>query len=281
MQKKWCVAFFVWLVFSTVVFPQQESDSLCAKPVNRAVLLGMGRSALADSYLSPLEYDGLALSLLYDQLNGSRFFNEKLLLQHRFQVEIASTRNPAETSSEYLGIISYGLTGLYPIARTPKLRVFGGTGWDVGIGGIYNLRNSNNPGSLKLSTNLNLSALAIYNCKNFTFRWQMGTPFLGLYFSPDYGQSYYEIFSLGNDDGTVVLGSFHNQIGLRNYFTVDYPVGNFTIRAGYLGNYYRTEINNLTTKIISHQLMLGFATELLNFGGKKIKEHSWLKSVYY
>ncbi|MDR1743127.1 MAG: DUF3316 domain-containing protein [Dysgonamonadaceae bacterium] len=281
MQKKWRAAFFVWFLFSTVVFSQQEPDSLCVKPVNRAILLGIGHASLTDTYLSPLEYNGMVWSLLYDQLNGSRFFNGKLLSQHRFQVDIASTRNPAETSSEYSGMISYGITGFYPITQTSKLKVFGGPGWDIGIGGIYNIRNSNNPGSLKLSTNLNLSALALYNWKKFTFRWQLETPFAGLFFSPDYGQSYYEIFSLGNDDGTVVWGSFHNQLGLRNYFTVDYPVGDFTIRTGYLGNYYRTNVNNLTSKTVSHQLMLGFAMESLNFGGKKIKEHSWLKSVYY
>ena len=281
MQKKWSAAFLIGLIFSTTVFSQSEPDSLCVKPVNRAVLAGIGNASLVDTYLSPLQYGGITLSLLYDQLNGSRFFNQKLLFQHRFQVEISSTRNPAETSSEYFGMISYGITGFYPIAKTSKLKFFAGAGWDMGIGGIYNVRNSNNPGSLKVSTSLNLSAMAIYNWKKFTFRWQAATPFAGMYFSPGYGQSYYEIFSLGNDDGTVILGSFHNQLGLRNYFTVDYPVGNFTIRTGYLGNYYRTDVNNLITKIISHQFMAGLAMESLNFGGKKIKEHRWLKSVYY
>lgn len=280
MQRKGKTVLFVWFVFIHAAFAQ-GIDSLSVKPVNRAVMFGVGRASLLDTYLSPLQYNGVSVSLLYDQLNGSRFFGNKLLIQHRFQVEIASARNPAETSSEYSGTVSYGINGFYPMVKTSKFKVFGGGGWDMGIGGVYNVRNSNNPGSLKVATNLNLSALAFYHWKKMTFRWQVDTPFAGVYFSPGYGQSYYEIFSLGNDAGTVILGSFHNQIGLRNYFTVDFSVGNFTVRTGYLGNYYRTDVNNLTTKITSHQFVLGFATESLNFGGKKIRENKWLKSVYY
>jgi len=157
----------------------------------------------------------------------------------------------------------------------------GGGGWEASLGGIYNERNSNNPGSLKVSTNLNLSAMALYNWRWLTFRWQLSTPFAGMFFSPEYGHSYYEIFTLGNDKGTVHFGSFHNQLSLRNYFTVDVPLRNITLRAGYLGNYYKTDVNELVTKIVSHQFMLGLAFESLNFGGKKARRNSLLKSSYY
>lgn len=269
------------LIFSANVFSQTELDSIRIKPINRAVLIGIGKSTLVDTYLSPLEYSGTAFSLIYEQLGGSRFFKEKLLIQQRFQVEIATTDNPAETASEYYANIAYAISGFYPIVKISQLKLYGGGGWDFNLGGIYNMRNSNNPGSLKIGTNLHLSAMAIYNWHKFTFRWQANSPFLGVYFSPGYGQSYYEIFSLGNDDGTIITGTFGNQLALRNYFTIDYPIGNYTVRAGYLGNHYRTDINNIITKINSHQFMIGLAMESLNFGGKKIKQNKWIESVYY
>ena len=76
-----------------------------------------------------------------------------------------------------------------------------------------------------------------------------------LFFSPGYGQSYYEIFVLGNDSEQFILP--HPPIKrLRNYITADYPIGKVTLRAGYLRNYYRTKANNLITSISSHQFVM-------------------------
>ena len=133
---------------------------------------------------------------------------------------------------------------------------------------------------MKLSTNFSLSAMAIYNWKIFTFRWQLTTPFAGMLFSPEYGHSYYEIFTLGNNKGTLHFASFHNLQALRNYFSIDVPVHNITFRAAYLGDYYDTHVSELVTRIVSHQFMIGFAVESLNFGGKKVDNLSF-PSVYY
>lgn len=281
MIKKLSSIFFLLTIGWGNIFSQQIFDSFSLKPVNRSTLLGVGKVFLTDTYLSPLEYDGLSWSLLHDQLKGTSFFNEKLLLQQQFQIQIAITENPAKTASSYYGNLYYGINGFYPLLHTGSLRWYGGAGWNAELGGIYNDRNTNNPGSLKVSTNLNLATMALFNWRIFTFRWQLSTPFAGLFFSPEYGQSYYEVFSLGNDDGTVNFGSFHNQRAVRNYFTVDFPLGNFTIRTGYLGNYYYTDVSHIVTKILSHQFMIGLAIESLNFGGKRLKQNRWLRSVYY
>lgn len=281
MKRNLPILFFLYVFFTNTLFSQENKDSVWLKPVNSATLVGVGKSFLTDTYLSPLKYSGVTMSLMTDRLSGTRYFNENLLLQRQFHMQVAITKNPSASASEYYGNISYTMNGFYSFVEIPQFRFFAGGGWDAQLGGIYNVRNSNNPGSLKAAVNLNLATMAIYNWQKFTFRWQLSSPFLGMYFSPEYGHSYYEIFTLGNGKGTVHLGSFHNQLALKNYFTVDYPVKNITLRAGYLGNYYRTDVNELTTKIVSHQFMLGFVVESLNFGGKKIRENSWLKSVYY
>ena len=299
MIKKLSFTFFLLTVVSAGVFSQIVPDSvsletpdlvsqeipdsvlLKLRPVNRGTLLGVGKGFLTDTYLSPLKYDGISFTLLHDRLKGTSLFNEKLLLQYQFQIQLAGTDNPPKTGSSYYGNLYFGIYGFYPLLQIDRLRLYGGAGWNAELGGIYNERNSNNPGSLKVSSNLNLGTMAIYDWRAFTFRWQISTPFLGLFFSPEFGQSYYEIYTLGNDDGTVIFGSFHNQLAVRNYFTVDFPVGNVTIRTGYLGNYYHTDVNHIVTKILSHHFMIGVAVESLNFGGKRLKQNRWLHSVYY
>jgi hypothetical protein len=157
----------------------------------------------------------------------------------------------------------------------------GGGGAALSLGGIYNVRNSNNPGSLKTAVNLQLSAMALYRWNDLTFRWQLSSPFAGMFFSPEYGHSYYEIFTLGNNRGTVHFGSFHNQLALRNYFTIDIPIRNITLRTGYLGDFYRTDVNQLVTRIITHQFVIGMAFESLHFGGKMVRNNPSILSSYY
>jgi hypothetical protein len=132
---------------------------------------------------------------------------------------------------------------------------------------------------------LNLSALGIYGLriKNYplTFRYQVEIPLAGVFFSPHYGQSYYEIFDLGNYSGVVQFNSFHNKLAVKNYFTVDFPVGNLTIRTGYLHSYYRTDVNNIQTHIRSHSFMIGMVKEFISFGGKRLKNKQKYRSAYY
>lgn len=258
------------------------ADTLTVRSVNRATLIGIGKVYITDTYLSPLQYEGTTFSLLHDRVRRTNQFSGKLLLQNQFQLQIGITDNPTKTASSYYGNLYYGLNGFYPLLKYSNFRLLGGGGINAELGGIYNERNSNNPGSLKTSVNLNAGTLALYNWKSLTFRWQLSTPFAGMFFSPGFGHSYYEIFSLGNNKGVVHFSSFHNQLALRNYFTIDFPIGNITVRGGYLGNYYRTEVNEIITDINSHQFMIGIAAESLSFGGANLKRNnSWLKSVYY
>lgn len=282
MKRKAVILLGLWMAITlAVVSQEQHSSQLQHRTVNQSTLVGVGKSFLNDSYLSPLRYNGTGISLLHERLKGTSLLGGKMLLQQQFLIQTALTKNPSASASEYYGDLSYQLTGYYPLLLNSNLRIYGGGGWEVSLGGIYNQRNTNNPGSLKVATNLHLAAMALYNWKIFTFRWQLSTPFAGMFFSPEYGHSYYEIFTLGNNKGTVHFGSFHNQQALRSNFSVDIPIQKVTLRAAYMANYYRTEVNHLVTRIASNQFMIGLALETLNFGGKNTRQHPSLQSVYY
>ena len=284
MRKVW-VLVFLGICSLNLIFSQESTTSEDEISVNQSTLIGVGRSYLYDSYLSPLTYEGTAISLIHDRLKGSSSFDGKLMLQNQFRLQTGVTKNPTSSASEYWGSLYYNLNGYLPILNyninSSKLRIYGGGGPELSLGGIYNVRNSNNPGSLKSYANLNVSAMAIYNWKSLTFRWQVSSPFVGIFFSPEYGHSYYEIFTLGNNKGTIHLGSYHNQLSLRNYFTVDIPVNNLTIRTGYMWDYYSSDVNKLVTKISSHQFLIGLAFESLNFGYKRARNNRLFESVYY
>jgi hypothetical protein len=139
--------------------------------------------------------------------------------------------------------------------------------------------------TLHADVDLNISALAIYEFRikrhPLTLRYQVETPFVGVMFSPNYDQSYYEIFSLGNTSDVITLASFHNKRALRNYLTLDFPVGGWTIRAGYFGNLYFTHIKELERSIVINSFMLGFVKESVAFGGREMRKRNLFRSAYY
>ncbi|HHW80384.1 MAG TPA: DUF3316 domain-containing protein [Bacteroidales bacterium] len=280
MMRRCFVAILLVLCVANAALGQSEQKLAAKKAVNQGTLFGVGSMILTDTYLSPLEYNGLSLSLFYERLNATSLFNNKMLLQQQVLLQGASTDNPISNAKTYYGNIDYHLHGFYPILNANSFRLLGGAGTELSIGGVYNIRNSNNPAQLKTSINLNASLMAFYKWKQLTLRWQITTPLMGAFFSPGYGQSYYEIFVLGNDSGTIHFATPSNQRGLRNYITADYPIRKVTLRAGYLRNYYRTKANNLITSISSHQFVIGLAFESLSFGRRDLLNNDWLKSVY-
>ena len=279
-MKRVSIVISLWLILFSSLYSQTFKPFSDLKSINQSTLFGIGKVALHDSYLSPLNYEGVAISLLHERMKGSQYFNGDLVFQNQFRIQTGITENPTSTASEYWGSLYYNLNGFYPLITQNDFRLFGGAGLEATLGGIYNVRNSNNPGSLKTSANLTLSAMALYNWRFLTLRWQITSPCAGMFFSPGYGHSYYEIFTLGNNKGTLHFGSFNNQLAMRNYFTVDIPVSSITLRAGYMWDYYHTNVNQLKTRINSHQFLIGLAFESLNFGGKKTL-NPILNSVYY
>ena len=100
-----------------------------------------------------------------------------------------------------------------------------------------------------------------FKIKNYQFvaRYQANVPVAGVMFSPNYGQSYYEIFTLGNSEGVIKFTSLNNQPSIRQLFSLDFPVGCTKIRLNYLWDIQQSKVNKLKTHTYSHIFMLFIA----------------------
>lgn len=277
-----CLLLLFW---SIPAFPQEEEPT---EPVNAATLIGFGGYNLMDTYLTPgsrIPYTGWGLRVMNERTKMTRLADHRISRQQIFNADIASIRNGAGTTQAFSGFLDYTLGYHYHFHPIPALKLLAGASVHAMGGFIYCTHVSNNPASAKADLDLNLSAQAVYNfqIRNYplTLRYQVEIPFIGILFSPHYGQSYYEIFDRGNKPGIVPFTSFHNKLAMKNYLTVDFPVGKFTFRAGYLNSLYYLDVNQIQSHIISHSFVIGFVREFIAFGGRKMQQTSKHNSVYY
>ena len=234
---------------------------------NNTISASIGSANIYDTYLSPLEYKGFSIHLMYEQMRRTTWFDYKFYKQQIFELDLSKGDNPAKNVSEYWALLSYRIGGHYMVYNTDNFRLGLGGLWDINGGVLYNERNGNNPASARAYSNVNLSVTASYKLKWGAVRWQIDSPFMGILFSPKYGQSYYEI-SLGNSVGLVNFASYHNQRALRNYISMDIPINKYTIRVGYMGSWYQTKVNEIQTHQYTNSFVIGLPIE----GVKKPKE---------
>lgn len=242
------------------------------KYIVRSVMVGAGKTNVYDTYLSPLEYRGPELRLMHESMRMTRLMGGRVSAQRIVQVNASSTDNISKSGKSYSGMFNWTYALHYQYNVDDRLKILFGPMLDLNGGFIYNTRNSNNPAQAKVYGSIDASAMAIYKLRigryPMTLRYQANIPFMGLMFSPEYGQSYYEIFSLKHSGNNVLFTSFHNAPTVRQMLTLDFPIGKTIMRAGYLCDIQQAKVNNLKSHFYSHNFMIGFVRNFQMIRGK-------------
>ncbi|WP_087251670.1 DUF3316 domain-containing protein [Bacteroides sp. An19] len=265
---------FILIVLTCLPTRIQAQDSLQAtRHVMRSVMIGAGHNNTFETYLSPLEYEGPEVRFAYETMRMTRLMDGNVSAQNLFQLHASYTENISQTNHTYGGLVNWSYALHYQFRPAKGLKILFGPMLDLNAGVVYNRRNSNNPAQAKAYGGLGASGMLMYRfrIKNYplTVRWQANLPLLGVMFSPEFGESYYEIFSLGNGGRNVVFTSLHNNPSLRQLLTLDFPVGNTVMRVGYVCDLQQAKVNNLKSHTYSHDFMIGVVRNLYLFHGKK------------
>ena len=259
--SKLILAIGCWLLaVSNHAYSQQLStDDL--KHITRSTMVGIGGTNVLDTYLSNEHFKGTGftfLSTIERQRPQKRWAT---LMEH--EANLSFTKDRADKQNELEGAYNFYWGKLYGWELLEgNLKLQAGGVINASLGFIYNTSNGNNPAQARAHLNLMPTGVASYRFNLWKMQWllryELNLPLAGIQFSPNYGQSYYEIFNRGNYDHNIVPTTFVSAPEWRQLITLDAQLSRrITLRIGYLGNIQQSKVNNLRQHIWTHRFVLG------------------------
>lgn len=231
-----------------------------------------GSAHIAETYLSPLRYSGWTFALGYERMQAMRFNPERWVMQLNGRLVLDRTFNPAHNSSIWNVEVQAGWAMMRRFRLSPALSLYAGGRTDLDLGIFYSDRNTNNPAAAKAAWTVGVQTAAVYSTSlrklPVFFRYQIDMPLTGVFFSPEYGELYYEIY-LGNHSGLVRAAWPGNYFRLGNYLTADLRFGGTTLRLGYRCNVLSAKASDIVTRHISHTAVVGVTTEWVSLSTRR------------
>ena len=242
------------------------------RPVLTVYTAEFGASKIADTYLSPLKYDGLYAALHFERMQAMRFNPDRWVMQLEFDAEVDQALSPSRNAVMWYGGVdaSWGMMHRWQVAKGVTLAAGGSTTLDLGC--RYSMRNGNNPASARAAWTVNATGYAAWNFNigslPVTLCYQPTLPVIGAFFAPEYGQLYYEMY-LGNWDGLAHAAHWGNYFEMENVITADLRFSATSLRIGYRNSILSTHINNITTRMATHGIVLGLTHEWVSLSSRK------------
>ena len=255
----------IWaVILFTICCSLSISPAGAQTDVTNSYQIGGGITNILDTYLSQEKFKGPALTFLTTHETRKPQQLWSTIIQH--ELNFTSAEDRSETVSELQGDYTFFM-GRYRQWQFSRLSLQAGALGALNLGFIYNTSNSNNPAQGRLSLNVMPSGIATYHFPLFKRKWsvryELDLPLIGIMFSPNYGQSYYEIFSRGNYDHNVVPTTFVSAPNIRQQLAITCAVAPaLTLSLGYLGDYQQANVNNLKSHIYHHRVMIGIVRNL-------------------
>ena len=265
------------LLLSLHAWSQENSqfftfNSQLNKEVLHSTLFGVGWSNVLDTYLSPYNYKGTDIRIQRETMRMTTLWNGHVSNQSFIDFNAAINKNRVRNTDEYAGGIRYSQGWFYnfgggntvnPVERsTSRWNFAAGLMASGYLGAIYIDRSGNNPAQAKAELIVDVSGLATYDMviarHHYLWSYPVSLPFIGIAFSPHYGESYYEIYTMGNNGHNVVFAYPGNMPSMRHRLTLNIPIRRYTLRLGYVAQIQQSTFNHLKYHSYTHDFVIGF-----------------------
>ncbi len=282
MRKIYRILMICVSTITSMVTMAQDSIPVM-RPVTSSYMLEYGTSHIADTYLTPLHYRGQHTAFTYERDQAMRFNPQRWTMQLKIGLTYDHTENPAKNATMVNGDLhaSWAMMHRWTPGGGVTLGLGGGTSLNAGV--LYLTRNGNNPASAKVGWTIDATGYASWSGRlvrlPLTVRYQPSLPLAGAFFSPDYGQLYYQI-ALGERRGLLHAAWPGNYFAMDNLLTVDLHFGATSLRIGYHNNTFSSKVNNIVSLDVTHAVVIGITTEWLSLSPTSDKIDAKIISSY-
>lgn len=271
MQMKPLILIIALIACSNVTYGQD-------RPVQAALTAELGGSAVRNTYLSPLLYEGNQIGLRFERwrtMHSYRWRNQQIVDVDFATGEAESGKNSTTWSGR--AMYRYAMhRDLSAWIKVKGLNIYAGpyAGFETGFDYNLKIAGSNNPATARLVGNMGASIVAQHDYsikgRNCSVQLQAQLPLIGMAFMQDYGALYYEALMLRTHN-LVHFASLHNEQDLDVRLTTDIPVSvipglrkaKTVVR---LGGYYHIEtmdINSIINRYSTIGISIGWTWKYL------------------
>jgi len=228
-------------------------------------MIDAGYASVHDSYLTPITYDGLDLGMVYEAMRPARFAPQRWLWQLQVGVDYNYVENPAANNNlhKLMAEVAFDMQRQWRGAVARRLDLSVGPLAVLRAGAVYNPVNSNNTVTARAHVGVGVTGMAAWRTRLWrlpvTLRYQAMLPVVGVFFAPEYDESYYEIY-LGNHRNLAHMGWWGNRLDMTHYLGADLHLGKTTLRLGYRTRLEHWTVSHIKVHDVTHSLVLGIGT---------------------
>lgn len=228
---------------------------------------GVGSTYIYDDYISPVSYNSPSVRLVNEKIMplGRLLPDDKYDWYNICNFTLIPSIDKS-VSGAYLYSIQaeFKNTVLHKFGENKFCNLYAGGLISLKGGGRLVQQTRNNPGSADIMTDLGVAFAADRRFKLFGkelfARYLLNIPLIGLTFSPEYTQTYYEIFYLGNYAETIRFTHPFNKQQWMQQLSLDVPL--YGKRSGLRFSYWNegriSRLNDLNIRILSDHFSVGY-----------------------
>lgn len=266
---------FALLMIAPLAVNAQTADSPTMW-IDNTLMVAVGSQNELDTYLSSQEYSGFTARFVSHTVRSKEGKRWSTRIVHQGEFFTGDMKQSSDGNA-LGGLYNFQWGKQYRIPLSvDNISLKVGATLDATLGFLYNTRNSNNPAQARVALNASPVVTGQWRFsmwqKTFALNLELTAPLCGLRFSPNYGQSYYEIFSRGDYDHNCVPTTFIATPSLSSMLTLDIPVGSSALRIGYIGDFQQVNVNNIKQHSYSHYFVVGYSRSFTVVKRKAIRE---------